>query len=175
MSDEIIVMSKGVIQQTGVWCVEGLHPGVQIRLPLRPEGEYTPHYVAPGETLSSIAARLQIDTWTLRRSNGLFGPEEVLAPGTLLWVLRTPPPAPAIGAVAARAAATLADPAHPGDPTDQHEAPQVHRVAPGETLAAIARRYSTSVAAIQAANGLGRRTLIRAGDHLKIPGTVAVR
>jgi LysM repeat protein len=39
----------------------------------------------------------------------------------------------------------------------------------GENLGAIARRYGTSVSAIQSANSLGRRTLIRIGQQLRIP------
>lgn len=45
-----------------------------------------------------------------------------------------------------------------------------HKVRPGETLGEIARRYRTTVAAIQHANGL-RGTTIRAGQTLRIPTT----
>ena len=48
----------------------------------------------------------------------------------------------------------------------------LHRVTRGENLAVIARRYGTTVSAIQAANELGRRTLINIGQQLRIP-TVA--
>lgn len=44
-----------------------------------------------------------------------------------------------------------------------------HRVARGQTLGAIARRYGTTVAAIQVANNLRSPRLIRAGQILKIP------
>lgn len=47
---------------------------------------------------------------------------------------------------------------------------RVHRVRQGESLSVIARRHGTSVAAIQRANNLGRRTTIRAGQTLRIPG-----
>jgi Zn-dependent protease with chaperone function len=42
-------------------------------------------------------------------------------------------------------------------------------VQPGDTLAAYAARYSTTVAAIQRANHLGAATLIRVGERLLIP------
>jgi Zn-dependent protease with chaperone function len=42
-------------------------------------------------------------------------------------------------------------------------------VQPGDTLAAYAARYGTTVAAIQRANGLGAATLIRVGERLLIP------
>ncbi len=45
-----------------------------------------------------------------------------------------------------------------------------HRVRSGETLSTIARRYGTSVAALQRVNGLGRSNLIRVGQVLVIPG-----
>jgi len=44
-----------------------------------------------------------------------------------------------------------------------------YRVRPGDTLSAIARRYGTSIAAIQQANRLGRKTMIRVGQTLYIP------
>ncbi len=45
----------------------------------------------------------------------------------------------------------------------------LHRVQQGDTLSTIARKYGSSVYAIQQANGMGRGTLIRAGHTLKIP------
>lgn len=44
-----------------------------------------------------------------------------------------------------------------------------YRIAPGDTLSAIARRHGTTVAALRAANGL-TGDMIRAGDSLTIPG-----
>jgi membrane-bound lytic murein transglycosylase D len=49
-----------------------------------------------------------------------------------------------------------------------------HRVRRGDTLSGLARRYGVSVSAIQNANRMGRRTLIREGKVLVIP-TVAAR
>jgi membrane-bound lytic murein transglycosylase D len=50
-----------------------------------------------------------------------------------------------------------------------------HRVTRGETLASLARRYDTTIKAIQQANRMGRRTSIRVGERLRIPSTDAVR
>jgi putative chitinase len=44
-----------------------------------------------------------------------------------------------------------------------------HRVSRGETLAGLARRYGTTIPAIQQANGMARRTTIRTGETLQIP------
>lgn len=47
-----------------------------------------------------------------------------------------------------------------------------HRVRRGETLSVIARRYGVSVSALQQANHMGRRTNLRVGQALHIPGKV---
>ncbi len=48
-----------------------------------------------------------------------------------------------------------------------------HRVRGGETLSVIAKRYGVSVTALQQANQMGRRTNLRIGQTLHIPGRVA--
>ena len=44
-----------------------------------------------------------------------------------------------------------------------------YRVSQGDTLGRIAERYGTSVRAIQSANGMGRNTVIRIGQNLRVP------
>ena len=71
---------------------------------------------------------------------------------------------------------TTARPTAVGDERDsrragsatQHGATVIHYVKPGDTLTGIARRYATSTAAIQHANGL-RQTAIQIGQSLRIP------
>jgi membrane-bound lytic murein transglycosylase D len=46
-----------------------------------------------------------------------------------------------------------------------------YRVRTGDTLGSIARAHGITVAELQSANGLGRRTLIRKGQRLTIPGS----
>ena len=48
-----------------------------------------------------------------------------------------------------------------------------HKVRRGDTLSDIAAAYGVTVRAIQQANGMGRRTMIRAGQTLKVPGGAA--
>lgn len=50
-----------------------------------------------------------------------------------------------------------------------------HKVRSGETLEKIARKYGTTVAAIQSANGMGKSTNIRIGQSLKIPAKAAAK
>ena len=45
-----------------------------------------------------------------------------------------------------------------------------HQVSPGDTLTELARRYETTIRALQEANGMGGRTAIRVGQRLQIPG-----
>jgi LysM repeat protein len=47
--------------------------------------------------------------------------------------------------------------------------PRTHVVRRGETLTGLARRYDTTIRAIQRANNFGRRTTIRIGERLRIP------
>ncbi len=63
-------------------------------------------------------------------------------------------------------AATLAASAAPAEP--QPTEVITHTVAPGDTLYSLSRRYGTTVAALQALNGLSD-TLIRIGQVLRIP------
>jgi membrane-bound lytic murein transglycosylase D len=60
-------------------------------------------------------------------------------------------------------------------PRDERILYALHRVRRGDTLSTIARAYGTSVYAIQQANGMGRRTMIREGKTLKIPSAAATR
>jgi len=55
-------------------------------------------------------------------------------------------------------------------PAEKRLASGQHNVKKGETLGALAQRYGTSVKAIQEANHLGRSTMIRVGQSLRIPG-----
>ncbi|RMG14401.1 MAG: LysM peptidoglycan-binding domain-containing protein [Planctomycetota bacterium] len=58
----------------------------------------------------------------------------------------------------------------------QPPAPRRHRVARGDTLSRIARRYGVPLADLRAANGMGPSdSLIRVGEELTIPGEASVR
>ena len=50
-----------------------------------------------------------------------------------------------------------------------------HKVRRGDTLSALARRYGTTVHAIQVTNRMGRRTVLRVGQTLRIPGPGSTR
>jgi membrane-bound lytic murein transglycosylase D len=65
------------------------------------------------------------------------------------------------------------DAAYGAIPADRRRDSQVqagYRVQNGDTLGAIARRFGTTVGAIQRANGLSRPDRIKIGQYLRIPG-----
>ena len=124
-----------------IWHLQTLPAGLRLRLPLDWTAKHTVHTVAAGETLPGIAGRLKSEPWRIIRDNALWD-QEVRA-GMVLRV-RAAPPKPTY---------------------------LVHRVTRGENLGVIARRYGTTVGAIQRANRLGRRTLIRIGQSLRVPTT----
>lgn len=123
-----------------LWHLQTLPPGQVLRVPLAWEGRHAVYSVQEGDDLKSVADKVKSTPWRIVRDNGLFWDEE-LRPGTELRVRQAAPKPVQV----------------------------THRVARGDTLGAIARRYGSSVRAIQNANNLGRRTLIRVGERLRIP------
>ena len=123
-----------------LWRLQTLPADQVLRIPLGWTGKYNEHRVQLGDTLSTVADRHKSDPWRIVRDNNLFWNEQI-TPGMTLRVRPVPP-----------------------KPTYL-----THRVASGDTLGRIATRYRTSVRAIQAANNMGRSTLIRIGQQLRIP------
>ena len=105
--------------------------------------------IAPGDTLSSIAARSGTSVAALVRANGLADPHVIVAGRTLVL----PGPTSTGGASGASGA-----PLGGG-----------YLVQPGDTLGAIAARHGVSLDALARANGLTSPYLIVAGRSLAIP------
>ncbi len=146
-----------------LWYLQEIPPGMVLKIPLTQSGAYAEHGVETGETLGHVAARLGVDAWRIIRDNGLVVDERLPDEGGVIRIRRTAPPLqPAHSASTAPASEAPAP--RVGSTTDI-----VHRVAAGDTLGSIARRYGTTVQAIQMANDMGRRTTIRIGELLKIP------
>jgi len=127
------------------------------------------HTVKKGETLSTVARRLQVSRTDLAEANSLSvksrvrpGQELVIprAPATLL-ATRTERPAPAV--IASRSLAGSADVQTAG----RGESPTVYRVKRGDTLFSIARLFNTTVANIKSWNKL-RGNALAVGARLKI-------
>jgi LysM repeat protein len=108
------------------------------------------HRVARGDTLALLARRYGTTIRALQEANGLAG-RTTIRIGQRLQVLDS--------AGIQSAGQALQEPRK-----------TMHRVSRGETLAGLASRYGTTIAAIQQANGMARRTTIRIGEQLHIPG-----
>jgi LysM repeat protein len=113
-------------------------------------GSGTTHVVQRGETLYSIARRYGTSVSAIVSANGLRNPNYIWA-GQRLRI-----PAGG-GGGSSRGGGSL-----PSGGT-------VHVVQRGETLAGIAYRYGTTVAAIASANGLRNPNFIWVGQRLRIP------
>ena len=100
------------------------------------------HELEAGQTLEELADTFGTPEWRVIRDNFLWD-EQLPAPGTALEIHIEPPQ------------------------------PQFteHTVRRGENLSIIANRYGTSVRAIQEANSMGTRTLIRIGQQILVPNT----
>ncbi|MBF86012.1 MAG: hypothetical protein CL489_16280 [Acidobacteria bacterium] len=125
--------------QNDLWRLQTLPTGLKLRLPTDWRAKHQVHTVQSGETIQTIAENLNSNPWRIIRDNGLWGQD--IRIGMVLRVREAPPRPTYI----------------------------VHRVTSGENLSVIAGRYGTTVSAIQSANTLGRRTLIRIGQQLRIP------
>ena len=146
---------NAVRQANGLWHLQTLPPGIELRLPLlwinedeedderdrrlEREAETKMHRVMDGQTIDQLAEIYETSPWRLIRDNAVW--DEQLHTGVNLKIV----------------------------PEEKDPQYVRHTVRRGETLTAIAIRYGTSVRAIQEANGLGNRTMIRIGQELMIP------
>lgn len=115
--------------------------------PTRSTAASATHRVRSGETMGAIARRYGVSTAALQSANRGVDPRRMRVGQTLTI--------PRGGTVASASAARVSS------------APQYHRVARGENLSVIARRYGVSVRQIQSWNGLNG-TRIQAGQRLRV-------
>jgi N-acetylmuramoyl-L-alanine amidase len=151
-----------------------------------------PHVVAPGESLSSVAASDGLSIEQLAAANGL-SPEASLTAGNTLMIpsqtTGTSESGPAVGETApseATEASAVGSTSEDGD-ADSDDAgagegsaavsgsPTASRggsyvVQPGDTLSAIAARAGTGVAELAAANGVDPAAPLLSGAVLTLPG-----
>ncbi|WP_240606942.1 LysM peptidoglycan-binding domain-containing protein [Microbacterium sp. Gd 4-13] len=119
-----------------------------------PEAAHAADYtVAPGDTVSGIAARHGLSTADLLRTNGL-GWSSIIRPGQKIQLGSTdaaPAPAPT------PEAAAPAPPAATG-----------YTIRAGDTISGIARTHGTTIDAVLAANGLDRSSIIYPGQVIAV-------
>jgi len=123
------------------------------------------HTVAPGESLSSIAALDGLSVSRLAAANGL-APNAQLTAGSTVSI-------PPQGNSAPIAAGPSVSSTSPGaSPSPAAASREDYVVQPGDTLSAIAARAGTSVARLAAANAIDPRAVLPAGSVLTLsPGT----
>ncbi|MEQ9465563.1 MAG: LysM peptidoglycan-binding domain-containing protein [Haliea sp.] len=138
---------------------------LQPAAPLTYDTVVTSHYVPATE----LARAARVDIELLRRYNpSLLEPvwtgEKHIPRGFQLRIPRDLRPVSLSTALAAIPA---------GARFNQQQPDVLHRIASGESLSTIARRYNTSIATLMSLNGLRDAHRIRAGQNLRLPGTRA--
>lgn len=113
-----------------------------------PAGGATYHDVRAGDTIGGIARRYKIPSAQLVSANGLTDGRVYVGQRLRL-----------VPAASSAQAATSSG--------------TTHKVAPGETLSSIARRYGTTIKAIQAANGITDPNRVVIGQTLVIPAAAS--
>src|SRR6185295_5313703 len=120
------------------------------------------HVVARGQTLATIARRYGARTKDIAEANGISVKKRV-AIGTELII----PIDPKVKTASVRPAAAREEAAAAAEPSKSGPARVTYRIKPGDTLAAIASQYGTTVRDIQSWSRL-RGTRIAAGEKLTI-------
>ncbi len=124
------------------------------------EGILGLHTVMPGETIYCIARAYGVSPWEIAMRNHLIRVNLIHA-GDVLVI----PAAPLQMSPGPQCRPQFFSPY--ADPTVNCRI--VHRIAPGETLSAIGRRYGVDIWTIASYNHLFDPDLIQAGDTLCIP------
>ena len=130
-------------------------PALSTELPA--DGGY--YTVQPGDSLSTIALRYAMTQADLMRLNGLSDP-------SFVWVgqqLRVTARAQPLAAAAVDTAAAV------------QQAANIHVVAAGDSLSAIAQTYGTTVDELLIANGLPNANFVFVGQRLRVPAGRAVQ
>jgi LysM repeat protein len=117
------------------------------------------HKVDAGDTLSGLARKYGVTSTALTQANNLTS--DVLRPGKILII-----PVAAAKPTVTAAAKTTAAPTQKSGPETRR-----HKVASGDTLYDLARKYGVSPEALAKANNLGAQKVaaLKLGQNLVIP------
>lgn len=126
------------------------------------------HTVKRGDTLSHIALRYGTTVTAIMKLNGLRS--TVIHPGQVLQLAGGTSGGSSTSSSSGSSSASSGS-ASSGSSSSSSPSTTRYTVRTGDTVSAIALRYSTTVAAIVSANDLDGRALIRVGQVLLIPGT----
>ncbi len=126
-----------------------------------------PHVVAPGESLSSVAASDGLAVDALAAANGL-SPDALLTAGSTLMI---PPQTPDTAGSESGLGETASSREETGSSTEgAASSTGSYVVQPGDTLSAIAARAGTSVAELAAVNGIDPNAPLLSGAVLRLSG-----
>jgi LysM repeat protein len=124
------------------------------------------HVVAPGESLSAVAAADGLSVDQLAAANGL-SPDSQLTAGASLAI---PPQTGAATTTTSSSSSTSDSSAPVQSSSATTSSGGAYQVQPGDTLSAIAARYGVSVEQLAADNGLDPAGILPAGDSLSVGG-----
>ena len=139
-------------------------------LPVTDRIAFVDHYVSRGQTLTDIASRYKVSVAMLHAANPRLRPhalrvgEKIMVPvsgrivPTAAWSV---PPEPRGRRSVRRSGGRRGSRVALGN--------DAHRIQVGETMSEIARRYAVSLAELLDYNDLTMRSVIRAGDVVRIP------
>jgi LysM repeat protein len=130
-----------------------------------------PHVVAPGETLTSVAATDGLTVEQIAAANGISPFTEIESGTTLLIPPQESGYAPATSSGETATSTATSTPA--ATTTETETSATGYVVEPGDTLTAIAERAGTTVDALAAANGLDPNGILFAGSTLDVSGAPA--
>lgn len=141
-------------RKTRVRLPKGTRQEAEALLASVPRSKWAPrliHTVRKGDSLYAIARRYGSTVASIRRANGLH--RNLIRPGQSLVV-------PRLGLVRRRSVRHL---------RKTSAGARTYIVRPNDTLWDIARSFGVSVKRLRVANGLGRHSVIRPSDRLRIP------
>lgn len=138
---------------------------------------YAFHTVQRGQNLALIAKRYRTSVSTLKRLNRIRNVNRIRVGQRLrvpsregtIHIAKTP----VVQQTASQQAVKQTRQIHSNTSTPSQQKMLTHKVRRGQTLAAIAKRYRTSIATLQELNGIRRANLIRSGQKLRVPATYA--
>ncbi|WP_430646649.1 LysM peptidoglycan-binding domain-containing protein [Agromyces sp. GXS1127] len=156
-----------VLAENGLSWSSLIFPGQRLALPggsppaaPEPDAGIARHIVAPGDTVSAIAAEYGLQARVVLSANGL-GPSSLIFPGQALTI---PPSDRAAASVDAPDAAGPA----PGAPTTEVS----HVVVPGDTLIGIGERYGVGLDRLLELNDLTAGSVILPGQRIVVGAAV---
>lgn len=127
---------------------------------------YVSHVVARGDSISKLAQRYGVSSQQIIAANGLGKGHAVRVGQTVKIPPRDTNSAPALTAVAVASTTTNAK-----VKTAVASGQRTHRVAAGQTLGALAKRYQTTIKSLRDLNGFGESDVLRVGSTIKIPNS----